>query len=40
MNYLLEYERLMAFYFDDESDMSIHDGAFSNFGWKSESSVW
>jgi hypothetical protein len=30
----------MAFYFDDESDMGIHDGAFSNFGWKNGTSVW
>ena len=30
----------MAFYFDDNSDMGIHDGAFSNFGWKNETSVW
>ncbi|UJR37646.1 hypothetical protein I4U23_030343 [Adineta vaga] len=36
----IEYNRLMAFYFDDESDMGIHDGAFSNFGWKNETSVW
>ena len=38
--FVLEYNRLMAFYFDDESDMGIHDGAFSNFGWKNETSVW
>ncbi|CAF0782034.1 unnamed protein product [Adineta steineri] len=36
----IEYNRLMAFYFDDQSDMGIHDGAFSNFGWKNETSVW
>ncbi|CAF3596141.1 unnamed protein product [Rotaria sordida] len=36
----IEYNRLMAFYFDDGSDMGIHDGAFSNFGWKNETSVW
>ena len=39
-SYLLEYERLMAFYFDDQTDMGIHDGAFSNFGWKNGTSVW
>ena len=36
----LEYQRLMAFYFNDQSDMGEHDGAFSNFGWKNETSVW
>jgi hypothetical protein len=40
MKYFLEYERLMAFYYDDQSDMGIHDGAFSNFGWKNQTSVW
>ncbi|CAF1920706.1 unnamed protein product [Rotaria magnacalcarata] len=40
INYLLEYNRLMAFYFDDGSDNGVHDGAFSNFGWKNETSVW
>jgi squalene cyclase len=30
----------MAFYFNDESDNRVHDGAFSNFGWKNETSVW
>ena len=37
---VVEYERLMAFYFNDQSDMGIHDGGFSNFGWKNETSVW
>lgn len=36
----VEYQRLMAFYFNDQSDMGVHDGAFSNFGWKNETSVW
>jgi hypothetical protein len=36
----LEYQRLMAFYYNDQSDMGIHDGAFSNFGWRNETSVW
>ncbi|CAF0778777.1 unnamed protein product, partial [Didymodactylos carnosus] len=36
----IEYQRLMAFYFDDGSDEGIYDGAFSNFGWKNETSVW
>jgi hypothetical protein len=40
MKYFLEYERLMAFYFDDQSDMGVHDGAFSNFGWRNQTSVW
>lgn len=30
----------MAFYFDDGSDAGVHDGAFSNFGWRNETSVW
>ena len=30
----------MAFYFDDGSDAGVHDGGFSNFGWKNETSVW
>ncbi len=30
----------MAFYFDDQTDMGVHDGAFSNFGWKNATSVW
>lgn len=30
----------MAFYFDDQTDMGKHDGAFSNFGWKNGTSVW
>lgn len=40
IRYRLEYVRLMAFYFDDQTDMGKHDGAFSNFGWKNGTSVW